>query len=596
MRNNLTKNEDTNPLLYLFGKMLEYSPGNKKRVFQFWGMFMCENIIALIADPLIIAALFSIITNEGITEGNYATLLLLLSATLLVDVVYWSFHGPARVMERVNAFSVRAAYRKHLLKGMLTLPLKWHTDHHSGESIDKIEKGATALYNFSDGSFETIQAIMTLVISYGMLVYLSPSSALIVCIMFFLSVWITMRFDKVIMVQYKALNREENIVSESVFDAISNITTVIILRVEQLVFKAIVHKVERSIDLYKNNCIRIEAKWFLTNMMCGIMTVLVLGTYFFQNIGMDKGALAGTLYLLFRYLQEVGDLFYRFTMKYGDILNKRAKVGNSEELSQDFIEEGFTNHTLPANWKTLSIENLTFSYENGEGPLHLEDISLSFEKGERIALVGETGSGKTTFLKVLRDLYHPRNMTLSVDGIPLPEGFQSICRAIALVPQNPELFATTICENITLGAEYDEDLVNKYIKMAQFEDVVSKLPHGLETSIKERGVNLSGGQQQRLALARGLLACHDKDIVLLDEPTSSLDPATEMRVYKNIFEAFKGKTIISTVHRFHLLSYFDKIYLFDKGRIIASGTHSELVASSEKFNTMCFESFAVKIG
>jgi ATP-binding cassette, subfamily B, bacterial len=595
MRNNLTKNEDTNPLLYLFGKMLEYSPGNKKRVFQFWGMFIVANLIELIIDPLIIAQMFTIITSEGVTGSNFKTLLLLLGATLVVDVVFWAFHGPARVQERANSFGVRAQYRKHLLKGVLTLPLKWHTDHHSGDTIDKIEKGANALYDFSGTSFETINSAITLIVSYGMLIYLSPSSALIVLGVFIVSILITMRFDKVIIQQYKALNHAENAISESVVDTITNITTVVILRVERLLFRVISKKIEDPFPLFKQHITLNEIKWFLTNLCCGVMIVLVLGIYFFQNIGVEKGLLAGTLYLLFNYLREVSDLFYRFTMKYGDMLNKRSKVSNSEELAEDFIEEEFTNHTLPANWKTLSIENLTFSYENGEGSLHLEDISLSFKKGERIALVGKTGSGKTTFLKVLGDLHHPRKITLSVDGVPLENGFKSIGQAIALVPQDPEILSSTIRENITLHATYDDALIEKCIEMACFSDDVNSLPQGLETSMKEKGLNISGGQQQRLALARGFLACHNKGIVLLDEPTSSLDPLTEAKVYDNIFEEFKGKTIISTVHHFHLLPRFDKIYFFDKGRIIGSGTFSELIASSATFRKMCGENFTQKV-
>jgi ABC-type bacteriocin/lantibiotic exporter with double-glycine peptidase domain len=109
---------------------------------------------------------------------------------------------------------------------------------------------------------------------------------------------------------------------------------------------------------------------------------------------------------------------------------------------------------------------------------------------------------------------------------------------------------------------------------------------GFGCSIKEKGVNLSGGQQQRLALARGLLACRDKDMVLLDEPTSSLDATTEMDVYQNILEGLAGKTIISSIHRLHLLLLFDKIYLFDKGEIIGEGTLRELLDTSPEFQQL----------
>jgi ATP-binding cassette subfamily B protein len=112
--------------------------------------------------------------------------------------------------------------------------------------------------------------------------------------------------------------------------------------------------------------------------------------------------------------------------------------------------------------------------------------------------------------------------------------------------------------------------------MAQLRPVIAKLPRGLDTSVMERGVSLSGGEKQRLALARGLLAAKDCDILLLDEPTSSVDNTNEIRIHEQVFDRFKDKTIISSVHRLHLLDRFDYIYLFSKGKIIGEGTYKEI--------------------
>ena len=122
--------------------------------------------------------------------------------------------------------------------------------------------------------------------------------------------------------------------------------------------------------------------------------------------------------------------------------------------------------------------------------------------------------------------------------------------------------------------------------MARFTEVAERLPKKFDSSIVEKGVNLSGGEKQRLALARGLLACEDKAIVLLDEPTSSVDSGNELAIYENIFREFKDKTIISSVHRLHLLQQFDTIYLFENGRIIASGSFAELLQLSPEFQAM----------
>lgn len=576
-----------NPLLYLFGKTWHYSAGNRPKIVAFWLMFITAESISIVFQPLIWARIMDVIQKHGITSESIEVLLGLLMLTLVLNLLFWSLHGPARLIEMANAFKARVSYRKYLLKGVMTLPMEWHAEHHSGDTIDKIEKGTNALYSFSEDSFEVIYSIVRLVGSYTMLVYFSGSASYIVLAMIFVSGWITMRFDRVLIGQYRQLNHAENSISESVFDSISNITTVIILQVERLIFSAIINKVEKPYELFRQKNRLNEVKWFLTTVCCRIMTIMVLGVYFWQHIGTTQGVLVGSVYLLIKYLENISELFFQFTRLYGDIVQRKTRVLNAEELTKDFKTENFTNHVLPVTWQHLSVAGLNFSYHNeGNGDLHLEDVSLSISRGERIAFVGESGSGKTTFLKIMRDLYHPQSLKLSVDGRDVPDGFGGISRAIALVPQNPEIFATTILENITLGADYDLGFVRHFTDMACFTDVVEDLPRKFDSSIKEKGVNLSGGQQQRLALARGLLACHDKDLVLLDEPTSSLDTATEMRVYRNIFREFRDKTIISSIHRLHLLPLFNRIYVFSGGQILASGNLNELLEQCPEFQEL----------
>ena len=583
----VNEKEKRNPLFYLFAKMWEYSVGNRKKIGWFVVMFIVARLIDLFCLPILWANIMDVIQKQGIMASSLKTLFGLLVLTFVTDLVFWSFHGPARILERMNAFKARINYRKYLLKGIMTLPVEWHVDHHSGDTNDKVEKGAGALYRFSEGTFTIIYCFVELVGSFAMLVYFSSPAAIIVTAMILVTVWITMRFDRVLLGQYKELNHAENKISEKVLDSITNIMTVIILRVEQRVFKAIVHKLEKPLELFRVNIRLDEFKWFLTNMCCNVMTVLVLGIYFWQHLGTTQGVLVGSVYLLIQYLNKISQLFFRFTEMYGEILQHKSKVMNAEELAKDFKPESFTNHVLPSGWKTFEVKGLDFSYHSDRsGDQHLTDISLSITRGAKIAFVGDSGDGKTTLLKLIRDLYHPRRGNLFVDGKEIKEGFRGIARAIALVPQSPEIFATTIRDNITIGADYDMAFIRRFTDMACFTDVVEKLPKKFDSSIRERGVNLSGGQQQRLALSRGLLTCHDKDIVLLDEPTSSVDMKTEMQIYRNIFRGFEGKVIISSVHRLHLLALFDCIYVFEKGRIIGSGTLAELLRSCPKLATL----------
>jgi len=575
-----------NPISYLFSAMWHYSAHEHRRIVLFWSFFAIAETVHVFGYPFVWAQIITTVQLKGVTEESISELISLLALIVVLELLLWCLHGPGRYLEEATAFCIRRNYRRHLLWGVLSLPLDWHSEHHSGDTIDKIEKGTSGLYEFSRVTFQLVYRAIQLTGSFAVLAYFSLPAGGIVAGSVLLVGVIIVTFDRVLVKQYEHLNQSENIISESVFDAVSNVSTVIILRVEKLVFDAIMHKVEEPFALLKLNTRINEWKWFTVSMCCYVMSALVLGVYFWQHLGTAEGVLVGSVFLLIQYLGNVRDQFYEFTTMYGELLRRKARVLNAERLSVDFRPENLVNHVLPAGWRQLDVTGLTFSYDQVGVSAHLDDVSFSARRGERIALVGESGSGKTTLLKLMRDLYHPQRLTLSVDGEIIPEGFPGISRAIALVPQDPEIFATTILENITLGADYEDDLIDHYVAMACFESVVESLPQKLHSSIKEKGVNLSGGQQQRLALARGLLACHGKDVVLLDEPTSSLDAKTEMQVYRNIFQGFPDKTIISSIHRLHLLPLFDRICMFERGRIVASGTFDELLTACPAFTAM----------
>jgi ABC-type multidrug transport system fused ATPase/permease subunit len=549
-------------------------------------MFIIANIVDLLVNPFIWASILNLLQtsfNRGINRNDFDLLIVYLLCSVLLSIFFWSLHGPARVIEMSNAFKARRNYRERLLSGVMSMPLSWHSDHHSGDTIDKIEKGTTALFRFSEDSFEIIYAIIQFIGSLSMLVYLYPKSFPIALVMFGISIIITIKFDKILIDQYRSINKSENEISQSVFDSISNITTIIILRVEKLVFDSISHKIEKPYKLFHRSNKLNEFKWFLTSFCCRIMIVSVLLVYFWEHIGLKEGIQVGSAYLLFDYLNKVRDIFFRFTGMYSDVVKQSAKIGNSEILSEQFTEGTLTNHLLNKDWREINIGNLNFSYNNGENDRHLSNVNLALRRGERIAFIGETGSGKTTMLKVMRGLYDPTSLNLFVDGKNIPGGFDDISRDISLIPQDPEIFATTIGLNITLGAEYPPVEIISFCHLACFSEVLDKLPNGLDSSINEKGVNLSGGQKQRLALTRGLLASRDKSIILLDEPTSSLDPKTELDVYKNIMSFFDKQLIISTVHKLNLLPLFSRIVVFSDGQIIADGTISELLNSCPKF-------------
>lgn len=218
-----------NPLVYLFRSTWKYSEGNRRKVVLYWILFIIAESINVIFTPLLGAKMIDVISKQGINDSSVKLLGVLLSLLFAKVLIFWAFHGPARVLELTNAFKAKINYRRYLTQGVFMLPLEWHTDHHSGDTIDKSEKGTMALNDFSSDSFNFIYCLVRLFICYGMLVYFSHSASYIVILMMIISAWVTIRFDKVLLKQNIQLNKSENQIAVSISDAIKNMSTVIIL-------------------------------------------------------------------------------------------------------------------------------------------------------------------------------------------------------------------------------------------------------------------------------------------------------------------------------------------------------------------------------
>ncbi len=582
-----------NPLVYLLGKMWYYAGSNRRNIVLYSFLLLGANIVISL-EPLAIGLFLNAVQAEGIISDNFIRMLILVSMIFVLEFFFWSMHGPARVIENRNAFRVRANYKNFLLRGVFGLPIEWHIDHHSGDTIDKIEKGSTALFNFSSKTFEIEQSVIMLLVSLTALVFFSPPAALVAVVMSAVTFWMLTLFDKKLIPGYQIVNNLENRISAKIFDAISNIYTVIVLRSQRRILRSLAEEIENPYWQYNINIVTNELKWFFASLMGRLIVVVVVGVYLLLSLG--KGAvLAGTVYILYNYANRIREVFYQFAYSYHDIVGYRASVANVEQLSIDFIAAARKEKKfLPETWNCLSISGLSFIHSVAiqESSFGLSAVAMNIKKGEHIALIGASGAGKSTFLKIIRDLHRPLNMELTVDGQKLAAGFAAISDSISLIPQEPEIFAATIKENITMGIEQDLATIKRFARMALFADVVRRLPNGYDSSVVEKGVNLSGGEKQRLALARGLLASQDKDIILLDEPTSSVDFHNELAIYENLFDEFKDKTIISAVHKLYLLPMFDKIYFLKNGQMIASGSFEELKNNSADFKNLWEEYIA----
>ncbi|MBP5625258.1 MAG: ATP-binding cassette domain-containing protein [Lachnospiraceae bacterium] len=203
-------------------------------------------------------------------------------------------------------------------------------------------------------------------------------------------------------------------------------------------------------------------------------------------------------------------------------------------------------------------ENLSFSYKEKE---ILKDLNFAFKKGERVGIVGESGSGKSTFLRLLAGLLSPTEGVVSVAGETKAEG---IIKKISMVMQEAMLMPLTIKENITLGKDVPKERINEVIKAAKLDGWIDSLEEGIDTYLGDRANEISGGQAQRIAIARAMLK--DADIILLDEPTSSLDKETTTEVLEALDRLMEGKTVVHVTHHPDLLKGYDRIITVKEGR------------------------------
>ncbi len=292
---------------------------------------------------------------------------------------------------------------------------------------------------------------------------------------------------------------------------------------------------------------------------------------FYSNLTIGQMlAVFGYLWFMMAPVQEILSIQYAFYAAKAALIRINRLNALKQEPHYPHLENPF------ANKKTVSlrVENLHFSYSEEK---ILDGIHLKIKAGEKVALVGASGGGKSTLIQTIIGLYPPDHGNIYFDEVPIDRiGLEVVREHVVTVLQHPVLFNDTIRANLTLGKPTSDELLWKALAIAQLNDVVQDLPQGLETVVGRLGMRLSGGQRQRMAIARMIVA--DPKIVILDEATSALDSETEHKLHQALAEFLTGRTTIIIAHRLSAVKQADHVYVFEQGQICEHGKHENLLS------------------
>lgn len=312
----------------------------------------------------------------------------------------------------------------------------------------------------------------------------------------------------------------------------------------------------------------------------GMVMVLTTGL----SIG-EMIAVFGYLWFMMGPVQEVLAVQYSYFSAKAAL----ARINSLIQLPDEPVYHAQVNPFKNQDGIAIDIANIKFAY--GDGPLVLNGVNLSVHEGEKVALVGASGGGKSTLVQVLLGLYPPISGDIRFNNYSVTQiGMDVVRENVACVLQHPALFNDTLRNNLTLGRDVSDEKLWQVLQVAQMEEVVKQLPAGLDSILGRNGVRLSGGQRQRIAIAR--MALTDPKVVVLDEATSALDADTEARLHQSLQTFLKGRTTIIIAHRLSAVRQADRVFVFDDGRIAEHGRHQELINASGLYARLYGQQYA----
>lgn len=464
------------------------------------------------------------------------------------------------------------------------LDFAYHTNKSSGKLISLMKRGDEAFFTFYDVlNRSLVNIFISFIVMFGAFLQLRWIYIFFVIILIVFSVFVSYFLVKLNIEKRNLFNNADDDVSSARVDNLVNFDTVKYFaneRFEQNRFLGLLKKWSatlqdyfftfRYFDIILGNIINLA--------LVGIM-LLALIDLRNQNITLADFLLVTTFALtLFPKMMMFLFSFRELAKKHTD-LKVYLELLNEKILVADPIH----SKTIVNPKGEVEFKHVTFSFECDE-PV-LDDFNLKIRGGESVALVGYSGAGKTTIAKLLMRMYDPQKGEITLDGVNIKDlNKETLRNKIGIVPQDPLLFNNTIYYNIAYAKnDAEEEEVYNAASLSKVSDFVQKLPSGYQTIVGERGIKLSGGQRQRLAIARVLL--EQPEILIFDEATSSLDSLSELSIQESFWNLVKDKshpkTAIIIAHRLSTIMKADRILVLDKGKIVESGTHQEMLANNK---------------
>jgi ATP-binding cassette, subfamily B, bacterial len=562
----------TGSLAKLYATLWRHAEGRRRQVVLFVVLLVMAQAVRLTIPWFFGEAVNALQERgmEGITRARNDLLLMLAAVG-----VAWTMHGPARILERFTALLVRERFADALHVKALALPVRWHEQHHSGETLHRMTKATTSLSSFAQSQFIYLQNTVSVLGPIAALFLVSWATGAAAMAGYTAIGYFVVRIDAFMVRLVREENRAERRYNSALIDCLGNIPTVLTLRLQDAMRKMLRSRLLEVFAPLRRNIVFNEVKWGGIDLLNGGMRTGLVALYAWLEWRQRGTISVGTAVMVHQYSQQVGNVVANMAMHWNDLVRQKTEVADVDPILTSPARP-LDISAVPEAWREIRVEGVRFVHPRAAaGRPSLEDVSVELRRGRRIALIGASGAGKSSLLRVLAGLVDAERVSITVDGRLHPQ-LKHLGAVSVLLPQDPAVFESSVRENVTMGLPYRQTDIERACELAGFTSVIAQLPQGWSTLISERGVNLSGGQKQRLALARALLAAKDVGLVLLDEATSSVDASTEAEIYDRLTSAFAGACIVSSVHRLHLLGRFDTVILMEHGRVIDSGAPDEV--------------------